>query len=98
MVIVGFLRSMSYVYGPAVSHVPAMSQISRVFVDASATSVPSSTLVANVKFASAGLARPEPVSVAVHGTVTFESIHPLMVGALQLTVGGVVSTLVPLRL
>ena len=76
--------------GPAVAQLPSRSHTLRVPVAALAVSVPAGTEVERLKLASAGLARPEPLSLAVQAMLTSFACHwPSAVP--QLIAGAVVS-------
>src|SRR5438128_4100628 len=78
------------VTGPAVEQLAALSQIWRVFVDALAVSVPAATVVTSTKDAGEPVAKPEPLSDAVHWTSWSSGNHES--GADEhATVGGVAS-------
>src|SRR5690242_3556664 len=78
--------------GPAVVQLPALSHTLWRPVEAFAVSVPTGTLVVRLKLASAGSARPEPPSDAVHAMLT--SVACQVDGAVaQVTSGGVKSQL-----
>src|SRR5437667_11148834 len=83
--------------GPAVAQLPALSQTWRLSVDAFASSLPAGTLVDSEKLASAGFARPEPLSFAVQGMLTLLACQ-LPSGEPQVIVGGVVSLVESARL
>src|SRR6185369_3155419 len=61
--------------GPPVAQLPATSQTVWLLVTALPLLASGATEVASAKLASAGSARPEPVSVAVHASVTFTGCH-----------------------
>src|SRR5262245_23744742 len=87
----GALRSILFpAIGPAVAQFPATSQMVRLFVLALASSTPGETPVTREKSASAGLARPEAPSLAVHASVTLSPCHAPS-GAAHDTVGAAVS-------
>lgn len=71
-----FLSTLFPLTGPAVAQLPATSHTAREAVSALAVSVPSGTVVAREKEASAGFTSPEPpASAAVQGIVTFTADH-----------------------
>src|ERR1043165_3164076 len=85
-----FLSTLLPLTGPAFAQLPARSQTVRLSVEALAVSVPAATCVESRKLASAGSARPEPVSLAVHWMeMSVECQRPS--GEPHVTVGGVVS-------
>src|SRR5262245_23460412 len=61
--------------GPAVTHRPALSQTTRLFVAALAFSLPAGTAVTSENDASAALASPDPESVAVQASGTLSACH-----------------------
>src|SRR5262245_30024950 len=61
--------------GPTVAQLPATSQTMRLFVAALAVSTPEPTDVVREKLASPALARPVPLSVAVHASATLPPCH-----------------------
>jgi hypothetical protein len=63
------------VTGPAVVQFPATSQTARVFVAALAVSAPVGRLAESKKLASAVLASPAPLSLAVQAIVTSLARH-----------------------
>jgi hypothetical protein len=88
---VGGLRStLIPLIGPAVAQLSALSQTSWLSVEAFAVSVPVATLVVSVNDASAGFARPEPVSAAVQRRVTLDACQSVSVVP-QETAGGLLS-------
>src|SRR5215210_5592560 len=88
MVIVGGARSTLYgPYGPATTELPATSLIVADDVDAAALDVAAGTDVASANEAGDPVARPEPVSWAVHGTLTLALYHGVVDGGVQPTVG-----------
>src|SRR5204863_3603373 len=86
-----FSSTMIPVIGPAVTQFPALSQTLWLLVEAFAVSVPAGTFVARLKLASAGSARSEPPSDAVHGMLTSVACHVGDVGV-QARSGGVKSS------
>ena len=80
--------------GPAVEQFPATSHTVCVPVCAVEVSVPGVTAVKSVKLASAELAKPEPVSLAVQAMLMSVACHRVS-GMAQLICGGVVSAKPP---
>src|SRR5262245_28769205 len=71
MVTVGALLSTLLLpSGPTAPQLPATSHTVRLFVKAFAVSDPAGTDVVRLKLASAGLAKPDPLSAAVHAKTT----------------------------
>src|SRR4051794_39965347 len=76
--------------GPATLQLPATSHTPWVPVAAFACSTPGATAVASAKVVSAGLARPDEMSTAVHAIVASVPCHDPSASA-QRTVGAVAS-------
>src|SRR4051812_18517867 len=87
----GFLSTLLPAIGPAVTQLPATSQIAREPVDALALSVPVATFVESEKLASAPLASPESPSLDVHARLTSLACHIPSASA-QLTLGTIWSS------
>src|SRR6476659_6117963 len=88
MVMVGGLRSTLYgPYGPATTELPATSVTVLEDVGAAPSAAPAATDVASANVAGDVVARPDPPSSAVHGTLTLAAYHGEVVGGVQLTVG-----------
>src|SRR5215472_14789444 len=85
-----FLSTMLPLIGPAMTQLPATSQICRLSVKALAVSVPDGTMVDRVKLASPGLARPDSASLAVHWRLTSLACH-WPSGAAHVNVGATLS-------
>src|SRR5450432_1345442 len=88
----GFLSTQNGPNGPALVEFPATSNTVTAEVIALLVSVPGDTIVARLKLACDGSAKPERLSLATQGTPTSGACHPAA-GTLQVSAGGVRSKL-----
>src|SRR5262249_145297 len=85
-----FLSTMNGPKVPVLTVFPAMSETFTGIVCAALVSVPTCTAVVTLKLA--GVARPDPASLAMHGTLTSAACHAAT-GGVHWTIGEVLSTL-----